>query len=305
MCRKINIFMPILFLVYILGSIIIGQVVIAAGIDLPFWAQGVLSEAILLLPAIGYVLVMKINVIKSIPYRKIKPVDAILSLFIGYALVPFVLLVSNISTLFATNHLEASQSELTSYPFIIQIIIMAIIPPLVEEFVFRGLFYHSYRKNGILGAAVLSGLVFGAFHLNINQFCYAFIMGIVFALMVEATGSMWSSIIAHFAVNTYSIIMIKLISLIAPAAMQEQASLSDYPMQVIVIELVVLAVFAAVFLGIAFLLFRLMAKRNGRWEYMKSNFSMGLKAQNGERFITMPALATLIVTFGVMIFLEI
>ena len=53
------------------------------------------------------------------------------------------------------------------------------------------------------GAALMSGLLFGCFHLNINQALYAFVMGIVFAYMVEATGSLWSSVIAHFAVNTY------------------------------------------------------------------------------------------------------
>ena len=31
----------------------------------------------------------------------------------------------------------------------------------------------------------MSGLVFGLFHLNINQFCYAFVIGVVFAFSVE------------------------------------------------------------------------------------------------------------------------
>ena len=57
----------------------------------------------------------------------------------------------------------------------------------------------------------MSGLVFGLFHLNINQFCYAFVIGVVFAFLVEATGSIWSSVLAHFAINTYSIKIIQLL----------------------------------------------------------------------------------------------
>ena len=63
------------------------------------------------------------------------------------------------------------------------------------------------------GAALMSGLLFGCFHLNINQALYAFVMGIVFAYMVEATGSLWSSVIAHFAVNTYSIGIVQLLKM--------------------------------------------------------------------------------------------
>ena len=91
-----------------------------------------------------------------------------------------------------------SVQELIAYPFVVQLLIIAVLPACVEEFVFRGLIYHSYRKNGILGAAVLSGLVFGLMHLNINQLSYAAVMGIIFALLVEATGSMYSSMLAHY-----------------------------------------------------------------------------------------------------------
>ena len=94
-----------------------------------------------------------------------------------------------------------------------QVILLAVIPPLVEELVFRGIFFGSYRKVGMFGAAVISGLIFGCFHLNINQGLYAFAIGFVFAYMVEATGSLWPSVIAHFAINTYSIGVVQLLKM--------------------------------------------------------------------------------------------
>lgn len=307
MCKKINIFAPVLFGFYIIASMLFSRIIYSNGIALPLWLNLIISQCILLIPALIYVLVMKIDIIKCIPYRKIKLSDAVSSLLIGYCLVPLVLLINVISSVFATNYLNSSTTEISQYPFIIQLLLMAFLPTIAEEFVFRGLFYHSYRKNGILGAAILSGVIFGAIHLNINQFCYACVMGMVFALMVEITGSMFSSMLAHFAVNSYSIIMLKLVSMSGISVQTEQASqqmMSQYSSVIILLQIAILAVTAIAFLSIAYLLFMSMAKRNGRWDYFKFNMKKGLRPQNNEHFITIPLAATLLAAVAFMIFQE-
>lgn len=307
MCKKINIFAPVLFGFYIIASVLFSRIIYSNRIALPLWLNLIISQCILLIPALIYVLVMKIDIIKCIPYRKIKLSDAVSSLLIGYCLVPLVLLINVISSVFATNYLNSSTTEISQYPFIIQLLLMAFLPTIAEEFVFRGLFYHSYRKNGILGAAILSGVVFGAIHLNINQFCYACVMGMVFALMVEITGSMFSSMLAHFAVNSYSIIMLKLVSMSGISVQTEQASqqiMSQYSGVIILLQIAILAVTAIAFISIAYLLFMSMAKRNGRWDYFKLNMKKGLRPQNNEHFITIPLAATLLAAAAFMIFQE-
>ncbi len=307
MCKKINIFAPVLFGFYIIASILFSRIIYSNGIALPLWLNLIISQCILLIPALIYVLVMKIDIIKCIPYRKIKLSDAVSSLLIGYCLVPLVLLINVISSVFATNYLNSSTTEISQYPFVIQLLLMAFLPTIAEEFVFRGLFYHSYRKNGILGAAILSGVIFGAIHLNINQFCYACVMGMVFALMVEITGSMFSSMLAHFAVNSYSIIMLKLVSMSGISVQTEQASqqmMSQYSGVIILLQIAILAVTAIAFISIAYLLFMSMAKRNGRWDYFKLNMKKGLRPQNNEHFITIPLAATLLAAAAFMIFQE-
>ena len=307
MCKKINIFAPALFGFYIIASILFSRIIYSNGIALPLWLNLIISQCILLIPALIYVLVMKIDIIKCIPYRMIKLSDAVSSLLIGYCLVPLVLLINVISSVFATNYLNSSTTEISQYPFIIQLLLMAFLPTIAEEFVFRGLFYHSYRKNGILGAAILSGVIFGAIHLNINQFCYACVMGMVFALMVEITGSMFSSMLAHFAVNSYSIIKLKLVSMSGISVQTEQASqqmMSQYSGVIILLQIAILAVTAIAFISIAYLLFMSMAKRNGRWDYFKLNMKKGLRPQNNEHFITIPLAATLLAAAAFMIFQE-
>ena len=203
--RKVNVFFPIFIVGYIALSILAGSVMavlVNMGIPMPDWIQYVISEGIILVIAIIYMVVNRIDPMKDIPYKRIGFVDGILSLAAGYCMIPMVLFLNSITMLFSTNYLEEGTTTLLTYPFFMQVILLAVIPPLVEELVFRGIFFGSYRKAGMSGAAIMSGLIFGCFHLNINQGLYAFAIGIVFAYMVEATGSLWSSVIAHFAINT-------------------------------------------------------------------------------------------------------
>lgn len=309
MCKRINRFIPVLFISYILLSILAGTVIGVMDINMPLWGSYLLSQAIVLLPALIYVAIHKINIIACMPYRKLRISDGLLSLLFGYALVPMMLFVNNLTSLFSTNYVQDSVQELIAYPFVVQLLIIAVLPACVEEFVFRGLIYHSYRKNGILGAAVLSGLVFGLMHLNINQLSYALLMGIVFALLVEATGSMYSSMLAHFAANSYSIIMMQLVSmtsggseLLEQSAQAAESSMNSVP--VIIAQVVMLGLVAAGFLGIAYLLFKKIAVRNGRWEYLKEQLHKGFKPQNGERFITPPLIATVAAALAYMLYIE-
>ena len=309
MCKRINRFIPVLFISYILLSILAGAVIGVMDINMPLWGSYLLSQAIVLLPALIYVAIHKINIIACMQYRRLRISDGLLSLLFGYALVPTMLFVSNLTSLFSTNYVQDSVQELIAYPFVVQLLIIAVLPACVEEFVFRGLIYHSYRKNGILGAAVLSGLVFGLMHLNINQLSYALLMGIVFALLVEVTGSMYSSMLAHFAANSYSIIMMQLVSmtsggseLLEQSAQAAESSMNSVP--VIIAQVVMLGLVAAGFLGIAYLLFKKIAVRNGRWEYLKEQLHKGFKPQNGERFLTPPLIATVAAAVVYMLYTE-
>mgnify|MGYP000006774131 FL=1 len=321
MCKRINIFFLCFAAFYFVSSIAISFIMGITGIQLPYWMNILLSQSIILLPAVIFVLVMKIDVFKALPFKKIKVGDAFLSILLGYLLVPLVLFINNISMMFSTNHLEASANELTSYPFLIQIVLLAVVPAMVEEFIFRGLFYHSYRKNGILGAALASAFAFGLIHFNLNQFCYAFVLGIVFALIVEATGSIFSSMLAHFAINTYSIIMMKLLSIFmditgmspqtvqemngAAASMENSAQMEVIAQASYIFAVAVIGVLAVGFFVLAMLVLRTLAKRNGRLEYLRLNLKKGTKAQNNEKFVTIPYILTAVFIVVYMILNEV
>ncbi len=292
MCKRINIFFPCLMVFYFLGSLLFSYWVSVNGIYVPYYASIIISQLLLLLPAGIYIAKFKINVYRCIPYRKIQPLDILLSLAVGYLLVPITLILNFITTLIFKNYATGSISELTLYPFFVQVLLIAVIPALTEEFIFRGLFYHSYRRNGIVGAAIFSAIVFGVAHFNVNQFCYATVMGVVFAYLVEATGSMWSSMLAHFAFNTYSITMTKIFQVFRIKA--ENVSIS-------IVSLVGMAVVGCVLTKI---IIDYMAKRNGKYNMIRYQNHFGVASYNNEQFATVPYIVTVVIIIIYMVVSE-
>jgi membrane protease YdiL (CAAX protease family) len=79
----------------------------------------------------------------------------------------------------------------------------AIVAPVVEEVLFRGLIFTRLRSVCPGWAAiVISAAVFGACHGEFIWFCYAFFLGVIFALLVEMTGSILPSMVMHLVFNT-------------------------------------------------------------------------------------------------------
>ncbi len=80
--------------------------------------------------------------------------------------------------------------------------------PLAEEFAFRGLGYGRIRRElDVLPAAVITALLFGLYHGNMIQGIYAFLMGLLMALVCEAYGSLAASWLFHAVANLTAIFL--------------------------------------------------------------------------------------------------
>lgn len=83
---------------------------------------------------------------------------------------------------------------------------IAIIPPFVEEFAFRGVILSRLRKYGNGFAVFASSILFALFHGNLIQFVFAFICGMIFAYIVIKTGNIFLTILLHAINNGFSVI---------------------------------------------------------------------------------------------------
>ena len=81
--------------------------------------------------------------------------------------------------------------------FILNICIVGILPCICEELIFRGVILNSYSKYKKWVGVVLSAVMFMIMHLSIDQTIYQLFLGVILALVVMETGSIFSSIILH------------------------------------------------------------------------------------------------------------
>jgi membrane protease YdiL (CAAX protease family) len=88
-------------------------------------------------------------------------------------------------------------------------IMVIVIAPAAEEFFFRGFFYRALRSRfTVITAAVIDGLVFGAIHYDFSGGNGLLIvpplalLGFIFCLVYERTGSIYPTIALHSINNT-------------------------------------------------------------------------------------------------------
>lgn len=79
--------------------------------------------------------------------------------------------------------------------------------PVFEEILFRKLICDKVIKYGEGCAVMLSGLIFGLFHMNFNQFFYAFFLGSFFAFVYVKTGNLKYTILLHMAINFFGSVL--------------------------------------------------------------------------------------------------
>ena len=106
----------------------------------------------------------------------------------------------------------------------VRILTNAVAVPLLEELVYRGLVCGQIEAWGSVGswktpkpktparvyrftAVVVSALIFGALHLNVIQFLYAFLMGLFLGMAYIRTHRIWVVFLAHGCTNLLVVLL--------------------------------------------------------------------------------------------------
>ena len=89
---------------------------------------------------------------------------------------------------------------------VLGILTVCVAAPIVEEFFFRGFFYRALRNRaGIAGAAIITGVTFGAMHAAsspVEHLVPLAVLGALFCLLYQVTGSLLPCIAAHSINNS-------------------------------------------------------------------------------------------------------
>lgn len=131
--------------------------------------------------------------------------------FLKYLCITFTLMwIGNITGTIITNLLSFTiqndianpiQNLINSTDLWLNLILISLIGPIFEEIIFRKILIDRTIKYGPLTSILVSAIIFGLIHGNLNQFCYTVLVGGFFAYVYIKTGQIKYSIGLHIILN--------------------------------------------------------------------------------------------------------
>ncbi|MBQ8527122.1 MAG: CPBP family intramembrane metalloprotease [Lachnospiraceae bacterium] len=257
-----------------------------------------LSQAIIFIPAVLFLAGTRTKAGDLIAWAKPKWSVSLLVILLTFLCMPLIVTVNAFSMLFVENEVTNLQVLLQGVPAWQIVLMIGILGPASEEFVFRGVIYHGYRRSGrIVAAMLMSAVLFGLIHLNFNQMSYAILVGVLGVLLIEGTGSIFYSFLFHACVNLTNVIQLLLqdpetAAMDARQTRQMIETMMQMPYeQAMCIVIAVYAVISCFTTALAGCLYYLILKKEGRTQHIRLMFTKeekgGVKDAN-RRIISWP-----------------
>ena len=274
--------------------------VFSTGNEFSILANNVLSELVILIPAIATILYCGDRLRVVIPFKRIKISSALLTVLYVVMLFPLVTFINSVSMLFVDNTVVGLSDQILGMPMWQMFLSIGIFGPFVEEVVFRGFFLQSYQRTGrIIASMILSSILFGLMHMNFNQFAYGAVMGLMLALLVEATGSVLTSFIAHATFNSIEVILMYATSDLIDSAENMLTELEETNQILLTIGIYFVA--AVIFTALAFCIVVKISDIERRKEFFAG---IPKCPKQGYKLITVPLIVAIVIAVTYMIGIE-
>lgn len=276
-----------------------------------------LSQGMIFIPTLVYIIITRCDIKETLRIRKTHWSAIFIVPVIVIALEPAMTVINSISLIWvdsATTELAASL--VAKHSFWVSTALMAVTPCIVEELAYRGVILSSYRYSSRLWAIIVSGLLFGAMHMNFNQMAYAVVLGIILGFLAEATGSILPTMLAHFCFNEISVVISyitwhsntlrNMVESAGNGSMNSSVE-SAVSTRQLIMTIVAMAPLAAGGMCIALALIYALAVINGRKEQTLGMFRRQKTAENVPKIhiISVPLVIALVICIGFMILSEI
>lgn len=246
---------------------VIGNV---AGISVPTYMHVLALDICLLIPVFAYTIKKGDSIVEAFGFKGIKVATFFQTILLVIVVSPMAMFANVLSQFFVPNTMVQGVDQFASESVGLTLVATVLCAPVVEEIVCRGFFTNRLNKiMSFTAAAIISALMFGALHMNINQFCYATVLGLIFAYTNRASGSIFTSMIMHIVFNGYNMALLFMMNWameqvgmdFAEAAEAERANTSS-----MISTAVVLGVLAVGSFFLTRLILKSIAKREGTIE---------------------------------------
>ncbi|MBW6516077.1 MAG: ABC transporter permease [Candidatus Cloacimonetes bacterium] len=176
--------------------------------------QGLIRTLIFLvfLPILIVIRFGKLDMKETLSIRGTKPLNYITILLISipiFILVNLLAQIINIIYPFPEHYLESFQQLffLEGRTFWYSLFVIALLPGITEEVMFRGYFIKAFREKGVWNSILASGILFAVLHLDMFRFIPVAILGFWLGYTLLRTRSIFIPILAHTANNALALIV--------------------------------------------------------------------------------------------------
>jgi membrane protease YdiL (CAAX protease family) len=130
--------------------------------------------------------------------------------------------VATLVSVFTNINLDQEQeigfnTNVSGFDLVLAGVSLIVLPPIVEEVLFRGYLYNRFRQGfSVVGAGLLVSLLFGAAHLQIDTgniplwiaAIDTFILSVVLVYIREKTGTIWAGVCIHALKNALAFVIL-------------------------------------------------------------------------------------------------
>ncbi len=260
-----------------------------------------LSELTIILPAILFLLLARTKWNDTLGFHKLKVSSVFMIILFTFLIMPLITVLNALSMFIVDNAVASMQSDILEISFPVMLFLIGIYGPFCEEFVFRGVIYNSFRKTGsVFWAIILSSLLFGLMHLNINQALYACVIGVLLALLVEATGSLWSSVVCHMVFNSQQVCVMFFYQWLQGTAYGKIMAETETELtpQALLMALSVYLIIAAVTTPIAICILAWIAKNEKREDALRQIWKK--RKEKREYLMSIPLIIAIVISLAYM-----
>ena len=296
--KKVNWFFLTTILLHFL--IVVLMVVFRSVFTLGIIANFIVSSMMILVPALLFLAFSGESFTEAIGFHKIKWSTVGMIVLFTFLTMPLTTVINTFSMFFVENAVMEISGQILEIPFLLAFFFMAVSAPICEEVVYRGIAYRGYRNSGtLLQATVCSAMIFAIGHMNFNQAAYAFVIGMILVLLVEATGSIWASVIYHVIFNGYSVCIMYLSREMLLS--EEAAGLPEgwTDMDSLLYGLGMSLIMAAVMTSIAVCVLVWIARNEGRTERLLRIWTT--RREKKGKIITIPLVVAIVLSIAYMV----
>lgn len=181
------------------------------GMSVYSWCGYAIMQVGFIATVFVYARVRKIDIVRIAKLRgKLNPMQiALLPLIAIATILVFLPLANAWSAFLGVIGYHGAEVSMPSFSnagiYFLALFVMAIMPAIGEEIFMRGTVFPGLATRNVWFGVLMSGLFFSLMHANPVQTVHQFGLGVVLALVVALSGSIWASVIIHFFNNFISI----------------------------------------------------------------------------------------------------